>query len=186
MLKEQTQSLKVQYIDKCVAYAEIEYARLKEEYAKMSEISGAYCEEWNNARCEGIDKKAVDDKYSEIVIARGYVNGTTECTYYYKTPYAVFCSKKNKLHSHQVFSNSLADYLVKAKKNAKLHYENSILRLALRIEKKELNQAKLEMTTSHIDVNIETTITDGDKTVRAWTIIAEGPIQRPHYRYLVK
>ena len=66
------------------------------------------------------------------------------------------------------------------------HYNDSILKLALRIEKKELNQDKLELTTSHVDVNISTTITDGDKTVKAWTIIASGPVQRPHYRYLVK
>ena len=37
-----------------------------------------------------------------------------------------------------------------------------------------------------IGVNIESIITDGTKTVRAWTIVAEGEIQRPHYRYLIK
>jgi hypothetical protein len=35
-------------------------------------------------------------------------------------------------------------------------------------------------------VNIDMTLTDGEKTVKAFTIIAEGQIQRPHYRYLVK
>jgi len=35
-------------------------------------------------------------------------------------------------------------------------------------------------------VNIETTLTDGEKMVRAYTIIAEGQVQRPHYRYLIK
>jgi hypothetical protein len=45
---------------------------------------------------------------------------------------------------------------------------------------------KLVVETSHIGVNINTTLTDGEKTVRAFTIIASGEIQRPHYRYLVK
>jgi hypothetical protein len=66
------------------------------------------------------------------------------------------------------------------------HYEFSIEKLAERIIKKGLNQDNLKIVTSHIGVNIETTINDGNKTVRAFTIIAEGEIQKPHYRYLVK
>ena len=71
-------------------------------------------------------------------------------------------------------------------KNAEEHYENSILKLAYRIEKKGLNVGSLKVKTSHIGVNIETTLTDGKKTVNAFTIIASGDIQRPHYRYLIK
>jgi hypothetical protein len=52
--------------------------------------------------------------------------------------------------------------------------------------KKGLNEENLKVVTSHIGININTTISDGDKTVKAWTIIAEGEIQKPHYRYLVK
>jgi ribosome-binding ATPase YchF (GTP1/OBG family) len=70
--------------------------------------------------------------------------------------------------------------------SAKKHYANSIVKLAQRIEKKDLNQDKLELTTSYMDLNISTTITDGEKKVRAYTIIACGEIQKPHYRYLVK
>lgn len=66
------------------------------------------------------------------------------------------------------------------------HYEQSIEKLAFRIAQKGLNQESLTVTTSHIGVNIETTLTDGIKTVRAFTIIASGEIQKPHYRYLVK
>jgi len=58
--------------------------------------------------------------------------------------------------------------------------------LAARIEKKGLNVEKIKTVTSHIGVNLETTLTDGTKTVRAWTIVASGEIQRPHYRYLIK
>ena len=71
-------------------------------------------------------------------------------------------------------------------KAAQKHYTNSIAKLVLRIEKKGLNQDKIEMTTGYVDVNITTTITDGEKVVKAWTIIAGGEIQKPHYRYLVK
>ena len=69
--------------------------------------------------------------------------------------------------------------------NAISHYEDSIAKLAARIEAKGLNVSNLKVKTSHIGVNIETVLTDGSKTVKAFTIIAEGQVQRPHYRYLV-
>jgi hypothetical protein len=77
-------------------------------------------------------------------------------------------------------------YIAKEIKKAVLHYENSIVKLAYRIEKKGLNLDKITVKTSHIGVNINTWITDGEQTVHAYTIIASGEIQRPHYRYLIK
>jgi len=74
----------------------------------------------------------------------------------------------------------------KAEKLANEHYQDSIAKLATRIMKKGLNSQKIEMTTSRIGINIETIVTDGEKTVTATTITAWGPVQRPHYRYLVK
>ena len=84
------------------------------------------------------------------------------------------------------WNGDVNDHVEKMVKAAQKHYTNSIAKLALRIEKKGLNQDKIEMTTGFVDVNITTTITDGEKVVRAWTIIASGDIQKPHYRYLVK
>jgi hypothetical protein len=37
-----------------------------------------------------------------------------------------------------------------------------------------------------VGVNFETTLSDGEKIVRAFTIVASGEIQKPHYRYLIK
>lgn len=78
------------------------------------------------------------------------------------------------------------EFIPKQIKAAEQHYEASIIKLAARIEKKELDQSKLKLTTARVGVNIETTITDGTKVVRAWTIVASGEVQRPHYRYLIK
>jgi hypothetical protein len=77
-------------------------------------------------------------------------------------------------------------YLEKQLKKAELHYESSLLKLAKRIELKKLNIENLKVITGYVGVNINMTLTDGEKTVKAFTIIAEGLIQRPHYRYLVK
>jgi len=77
-------------------------------------------------------------------------------------------------------------FINKQVEKAKIHYTDSINKLANRIEKKGLDTTKIKTITSHVGVNIDTTLTDGTKTVRAFTIIASGYIQRPHYRYLIK
>ena len=69
---------------------------------------------------------------------------------------------------------------------ATVHYNNSIKKLAQRVTKKGLELNNMKMKTSFLDPNINTQITDGTKTVNAYTIIASGPVQKPHYRYLVK
>jgi hypothetical protein len=71
-------------------------------------------------------------------------------------------------------------------KKASTHYTNSIEKLALRIEKKGLDLNKIKLSTTYLDPNISTIITDGKKTISAYTIIASGMIQKPHYRYLIK
>jgi len=94
---------------------------------------------------------------------------------YYRLPHYII-NRNGKVEQH----------VEKMVENAIEHYKFSIEKLAARIEKKGLNQEVLKTVTSHIGVNIETTLTDGNKTVKAFTIIAEGDVQRPHYRYLIK
>ena len=77
-------------------------------------------------------------------------------------------------------------YIAKMIQNAERHYIQSIEKLAARVEAKELNIESIKVTSGFQDVNFECTITDGIKKVRAFTIIAEGEIVRPHYRYLIK
>lgn len=80
----------------------------------------------------------------------------------------------------------LDNFVKKELKAAVKHYESSILKLSAKIEKKGLNIDKLEVKSGRVGVNFETTLTDGEKIVRAFTIVASGDIQKPHYRYLIK
>lgn len=86
------------------------------------------------------------------------------------------------------YLDGIDKYREDAKKKAESHYQSSLIKLAYRISEKGMNIDKIKAKTefSNVDVNISTVLTDGDINVRAWTIIASGPIQRPHYRYLVK
>jgi hypothetical protein len=77
-------------------------------------------------------------------------------------------------------------YLEKEIKKAENHYESSLQKLTSRIQLKGLNVETMKIISGTVGVNINITLTDGDKTVRAYTIVAEGEIQKPHYRYLVK
>jgi hypothetical protein len=70
---------------------------------------------------------------------------------------------------------------------AEKKYETGIEKLAGRIVKKGLNADCLKKVSGvYLDPNLNIEISDGQKSVRAWTIIAGGPVQKPHYRYLVK
>ena len=81
---------------------------------------------------------------------------------------------------------SLNEHLEREEKKGRVHYENSLNKLVDRIMKKNLDWTNIKIENGSVGVNINITITDGEQTVRAWTIIAEGEIQRPHYRYLIK
>jgi len=99
-------------------------------------------------------------------------------------PYSKWCRLRNE--ANRVSKMTESQFVETQVKAAETHYFNSITKLASRIESKELDIQNLKMETSHLGANIDTIITDGIKTVRAFTIIASGAVQKPHYRYLIK
>jgi len=144
ILKEETKSLKIQYVEKTVEWASKQWIR----------------------------NKIRRDKYFNTSISE--------------------YSSKNEYYSEQKFAHNspswffTSEFVDRCKKEAEAHYEKSILKLVDRINKKGLNIDKLTIVTGHVGVNIETLLTDGEKKVKAFTVLAYGPIQRPHYRYLIK
>lgn len=70
-------------------------------------------------------------------------------------------------------------------RNAENHYNSSIIKLANRLVKKGVTE-NFTIISGKVQQNFEMVITSENKTIRAYTIIASGEIQRPHYRYLVK
>lgn len=82
------------------------------------------------------------------------------------------------------------EFIKKQKMLAELHYQDSLLKLVDRLAKKGVSdknvKGDLSIKKARIGINIELFISIGDITAKAWTIVASGPIQRPHYRYLVK
>lgn len=148
ILEEETNSLKVQYIEMTKNWAEKEFLRI----LSIKEIDLINRKGWKNR------------------------SGVMEHT---KASLACW-DKINRL-----VKKGEANFIQEAIINAENHYKNSILRLADRINKKELNIENLKIETSRIGVNIEAIFTDGIKIVKAFTVIAGGEIQKPHYRYWV-
>lgn len=72
------------------------------------------------------------------------------------------------------------------RKQAERHFEAGLAKMVERVGTKGMISEKCRLSNISIDVNIKATVTDGNQSVRLFTIIASGPVQRPHYRYLCK
>lgn len=104
----------------------------------------------------------------------------------WSTRETLYSMRNAKEKAAKIVEMGAAKYEQKEVDAAERHYETSVIKLAARIKQKNLNVDKMKVKSAKIDVNIDTRITDGTIEVHAWTIIAEGPIKRPHYRYIIK
>lgn len=167
ILKRETASLKVQYLTLTEKFA-------KKSFKMMDEKTTWKTEQWYDHFGITYTFKEVMGRKQAEVNPKEY-NGKK-----------LYKMRNESDRCWRIVEAGFEKYLAKELKFAEQHYEDSILKLADRIEAKNLNQDNLTVKTSHIGVNINTTLTDGTQTVKAWTIIASGEIQRPHYRYLIK
>ena len=112
---------------------------------------------------------------------------------YFKLGHIWSKEDRNKYYKEQKFAYTNSTnfdrvrFVEKAIKHAEQQFEGMILKLAFRIKDKAMDVDSLKIDNTHIGVNIDTIITDkNDLKVTANTIIASGPVQRPHYRYLIR
>lgn len=168
LLISETQDLKVQYLAKTREWAERKFAYCQKQ-SKWKEVD--WCEYF------GLEPMMVNAGTSREFL-------TFPKNFYNTKDARIFDRLKSEINS--VLRLGLENFLIKEDKIATDHYNDSIEKLAFRITKKGLNLDAISVKSASIGVNINTIITDGTQTVKAFTIIAEGAIQRPHYRYLVK
>lgn len=165
LLKIETESLRVQYVTMTSEWARKDYANIERLAATPHPVYQDYVKELDTFH---------------VVAGRSYRNQDHEGQKRYRQA----CDRRHA--AKRIVEKGMDAYVDRQRVAAERHYQDSIVKLAARIERKGMKQDALVLSTSHIGVNIDTTITDGTMTVRAYTIIASGPIQRPHYRYLVK
>lgn len=163
-LFQETQSLKNQFIHKMKEWANNHYDKVLER------------KNWNEGQwCRFLGIKPVIKNNEKESFPSGFYN-----SFYYKE------YDKNKQEIRKLNNMGKEKYVNKSIEKAEEHYENSIYKLANRLRKKGIDENNITIKTSHMGVNIESIISDGKKTIKAYTIVAGGEIQKPHYRYLVK
>lgn len=168
ILENETESLKNQFIEKTKNWAE-KYFYICEKRKTWKE------EDW----CNYLGIKSEIKNAGTSIEFLGFPKG-----FYNTSKSKEFIRYKNEMYS--IIKIGLNDYIKKEEEKAFQHYKNSVIKLANRIKDKNLNISNLTIITSHIGINLEMVLSDGIKTIKAFTIIAEGIIQRPHYRYLIK
>jgi len=173
-LTQETQGLKADFLAKTENYCKLYFDECLKRYSwseqNWSELLGVTPEIRQTTNICGV--KIGDDK---ICFPKGFFNTKASKTY-------------RRLWNEVLTIKylGLEKFTAKELKKAVAHYEASIVKLASRIEAKGLDLTNLKVVTSSIGVNININLTDGVKTVNAYTIVAQGEIQQPHYRYLIK
>ncbi len=167
-LTEMTQDLKEKFIE-----------ATKKSAKRMFEAAV----KWNKAsNIEWFDRYRI--KYKEVTIPGGVGKYfTPEGAEYNRRPYYTMQAKQREYKA--IVEAGYEKLEAKEVAYAIRHYETSIKKLALRLKQKGILEG-FEIQKAWIGQNLEITIIHDGNITRAWTIIAEGPIQRPHYRYLVK
>lgn len=154
------------------------YYSLIEQTTKFKEEYLLRTQQWAKSRFVQMQRLTEIEIVRERGVAIGDKIGHSKASYAYW----------NMIRS--VVRGGLESYLSKANEDAELHYTSSIKKLVNRIVKKNLNLSNITINTDYTrfgsDGSLETIITDGTTTIKAWTILACGEINAPHYRYLIK
>lgn len=145
--------------------------RFKEEYLTRTET-------WANKEYVSILETTEED----VLKRKGYPSG--DSYRHTKSSYA-YWKKINSIKSMGL--KAYIDYNIKLAENK---YKSSIAKLAFKVKEKGLNLDKIDVNSDYtkfgMDGSLETIVSDGEMIIRAFTILAHGDINAPHYRYLIK
>lgn len=173
-LTDKTQELKAKYIETCKKWEAEKFVSREVWLADVDIImydKGFYSEEF----CKRFKiNYAITSQHGRTGVHLKYDSS------YYKA--------KNQVEAVRAYIKAGLDYNVKKAERAAInHYENSISKLSQRLNDKGItNESEFTIESTYLGVNFECTIKTKELTVVAWTIIASGEIQKPHYRFLVK
>jgi len=167
VLREQTEDLKILFLEKTKIYAENQFESAKK-------IAERTTEEW--CKHFGIEPHTRNDF---VVFPIGFYNSKQAKEY---------SRIKNKYST--IYSTGKDKFIEKALKKANQHYESSLIKLVDRLTRKGLTDTNFKIIEKSLDVNFELILEHEANSqkieTKCWTIIAEGAIRAPHYRYLVK
>lgn len=159
-----------------------ETAQLKEELMTRTQESAVLNFNIVVSKIDSVKSQleAVVSAYNEALKAK------SNEMYSLRRDYDNVSKKLTKMRS--IMKMGLDAFVEEAMKNAEAHYSDSLYKLAERINQKGLDMSNFRMISGYVGINLEMTMTDGVKSVSAWTIWAaqDSELVSPHYRYLVK
>jgi len=162
ILMTETTQLKADLLTRTEAYANNQFNHIMSTISEVQVLYKTIGAEWSEARKNKTDTYSIKKEYYRV---------------------------EKKLDNMQsILQNGLPTHIEKSLKNAEEHYTSSLSKLALRITQKEMDMTNFKLVSGYVGMNLEMTMTDGVKSVRAWTIWAaeDSTMVSPHYRYLVK
>lgn len=184
VLEAQTQDLKQEYLTKTKEWADSQFRYLM-KVSSWTEV--AWCKYF------GLTPELANARSITPVIYDA--SRKLEGMQFWSMPSGFYNTKNARKKSSMQTEVRLAKekgiekYIERELDRARKHYLNSLLKLSDRLVKKGIGETRgeeLVVKKARIGVNLEMLISVDSIQVKAWTIVAEGMIQRPHYRYLVK
>jgi hypothetical protein len=162
ILMRETHELKLQLLDRTELWAKQSFTRIETNLPSVID-----------------QKKSAWNAYNDACVAKLPTWNLEKA--YYSIVKKVETMKK-------IVSGGVDKYVVDQLNCADAHYQSSLSKLALRITQKGMDMKNFTLVSGYVGINLEMTMSDGAKSVRAWTIWAaeDSELVSPHYRYLVK
>jgi hypothetical protein len=162
LLMSETHALKLQLLDRTELWAKQSFTRIE-----------------NNLPSVIAEKKAAWTAYNDACAAK-------LPTWNLQKAYYSLVKKVETMN--KIVSGGVDKYVVDQLNCADAHYQSSLSKLALRITQKGMDMTNFKLVSGYVGMNLEMMMSDGVKSVKAWTIWAaeDSELVSPHYRYLVK
>ena len=162
LLMTETHELKLQLLDRTESWAKQSFTHVQNNLPSVIE-----------------QKKAAYAAYNDALVAK-------LPTWNLQKAYYSLVKKVETMN--KIVSGGVDKYVVDQLKCADAHYQSSLSKLAMRITQKGMDMTNFKLVSGYVGMNLEMKMSDGVKSVKAWTIWAaeESELVSPHYRYLVK
>jgi hypothetical protein len=174
-------NFKIQYLTKVELWS-------KEQKQKADELNNWY----DSIRTQVVQPKKIYTRETMTLAGKtfNYTNCTLDFSDMSKEQKELYDLVRDRMEAiqktYQISLMSLEKYVAKQLEAQSKWFDASVLKLAVKVEAKDLNLENLQITSTYVDQNLCTIITDGIKKVKAQTIFANGCIKAPHFRYLIK
>lgn len=181
-------SLEVQNTKGLIEKLTAETVELKESYIERTKEYARNSYDWA-LKLKAMTQAQLVEKYGEVDAkhaTREFINGE----WVRVIPKRLHPQgQKDLAEARSITCRPYEEYEAREVKYANIHYQNSIEKLASKLNRKGIkDDTEMVIRKSYVGVNINMEIEHDGSLTKAWTITAamDSVLVRPHYRYLIK